>query len=69
MRLSTFPSVLKANAKIQRHRKCAAMIEIRQPDSRLFCGVGCVIVRNFDMRQTQNAMNFLIAKSYAEADK
>jgi hypothetical protein len=28
-----------------------------------------LIVRNFDMRRTQNAMNLLIAKIYAEANK
>jgi hypothetical protein len=28
-----------------------------------------LIVRNFDMRQTQNAMNLRIAKSYAEANE
>jgi hypothetical protein len=57
------------NAKIQRHRKCGAMIEIRQPDSRSLCGVRCVIVRTTDMRQTRIAMNLLIAKSYAEANE
>jgi hypothetical protein len=36
-----------ANAQIQRHRKCGAMIEIQQLDTRPLCGVRCVIVRNY----------------------
>jgi hypothetical protein len=58
-----------SNTQIQRHRKCGAMIEIRQLVSRPLCGVRCVIVGNFDMRRTRIAMNLMIAKSYAEADK
>jgi hypothetical protein len=32
---------VETNTQIHRHRKCGAMIEIRQPDSHPLCGVRC----------------------------